>query len=128
MTMHLIKGVHVTGSKKKAKRKPGWREAEAEYQAFLKKHGVDVNQKPKKKEFVVYAEAKEKTFVRETKYYPSLSTKSVAGELPRSDTPKKETKQYTGDYIIGIATMHKSNMVPVGRGDDPKDYSTMRRN
>jgi hypothetical protein len=34
---------------------------------------------------------------------------------------------YTGDYIIGIATMHKSNLVPVGRGDNPVDYATMRR-
>jgi len=29
------------------------------------------------------------------------------------DTSKKESVHYTGDYMIGIATMHKSNAVPV---------------
>ncbi len=42
-------------------------------------------------------------------------------------TPKKESPKYSGDYIVGIATMHKSNLVPVGREDSPIHYSTMRR-
>ena len=37
---------------------------------------------------------------------PSASTNKI-------DTSKKETVHYTGDYLIGIATMHKSNAVPV---------------
>jgi len=41
--------------------------------------------------------------------------------------PKKEAQKYTGDYLIGIAAMHKSNMVPVGRGQDPRELATMRR-
>lgn len=44
------------------------------------------------------------------------------------NTAKKESNQYSGDYLVGIAVMHKSNLVPVGRNDDPKSYSTMRRN
>ena len=43
-------------------------------------------------------------------------------------TAKAETKRYSGEYITGLATMHKSNIVPVGKDDDPKNYSTMRRN
>ena len=43
-------------------------------------------------------------------------------------TAKKEANEYTGDYIVGVATMHKSNLVPVTREQDAKDYSTMRRN
>jgi hypothetical protein len=43
-------------------------------------------------------------------------------------TAKAETKEYSGDYITGLATMHKSNIVPVGRDDDPASYATMRRN
>ena len=31
-------------------------------------------------------------------------------------------------FIQGIATMHKSNLVPVTREGNPKDYATMRRN
>ena len=43
-------------------------------------------------------------------------------------TARKERQEYTGDYIVGIAQMHKSNAVPVGRGDDPEAYAQMRRN
>lgn len=39
---------------------------------------------------------------------------------------KKEENVYTGSYIKGIATMHKSNSVPVGNAD-PADFATMRR-
>ena len=41
---------------------------------------------------------------------------------------KKETMKYTGDLIQGIATMHKSNAVPVMKGtDQAKDIARMRR-
>ena len=43
-------------------------------------------------------------------------------------TAKAEAKEYSGDYITGLATMHKSNIVPVGKDDNPVDYATMRRN
>jgi hypothetical protein len=45
------------------------------------------------------------------------------------DIPKSNEKlTYSGTYIKGIATMHKSNSIPVGQDDDPVNYSTMRRN
>lgn len=40
---------------------------------------------------------------------------------------KKEMK-YTGDKLMGIATMHKSNMVPVFKQEDAEDIAKMRRN
>jgi len=41
---------------------------------------------------------------------------------------KKETMKYTGDLIAGIATMHKSNAVPVMKGtNQAKDIARMRR-
>jgi len=78
--------------------------------------------KRKKKEFVPYT-PEPTPYVRETPDYPSLSSSSI----PASGT-KTESQKYTGDYIVGIATMHKSNLVPVSRGDNPVDYATMRRN
>lgn len=78
--------------------------------------------KTKKKEFVEYAPSK--PYVRDTKEYPSLSTSNT---IPGA-CPAKERKEYSGDYIVGIATMHKSNLVPVGRGDNPEHYAQMRRN
>lgn len=38
-----------------------------------------------------------------------------------------EAKVYTGDKIIGIATMHKSNLVPIFSDSDAKDVARMRR-
>lgn len=41
---------------------------------------------------------------------------------------KKETPKYTGDLIVGIATMHKSNAVPVMRGTkQAEEIARMRR-
>ena len=63
--------------------------------------------------------------------YPSLmeqqmkdGTFNTKGEGMR----KKEPMKYTGDLIQGIATMHKSNAVPVMKGtDQAKDIARMRR-
>lgn len=44
--------------------------------------------------------------------------------------PKKPAKQYTGNELMGIGTMHKSNAVPI-RKDSPEaaiDIAQMRRN
>lgn len=40
---------------------------------------------------------------------------------------KPEPKVYTGKNLMGIATMHKSNMVPVFNSQDAEDISKMRR-
>lgn len=75
----------------------------------------------KRKKFEAYVP--ENNYVRDTVDYPS-------GDSPASSdvTNRPERTEYSGDYLVGIATMHKSNLVPVGKGDDPKHYSTMRRN
>lgn len=69
-------------------------------------------------------------------YVPSRSYVRVPESIPSFNTftnnanatAKAATKEYSGDYITGLATMHKSNTVPVGKGDNPIDYATMRRN
>ncbi len=40
---------------------------------------------------------------------------------------KKEEKKYTGDRLLGIATMHKSNMVPVFSQEAAEEIARMRR-
>ena len=67
--------------------------------------------------------------VRDTKHYPSVGNGVGVGLV-------KQPLQYTGERrLVGIATMHKSNMVPVFADDDDKDGSKqateiaqMRRN
>jgi hypothetical protein len=61
-----------------------------------------------------------KPYIRETKKYNSVDT--GVGNATKS-TPKV----YTGDKILGIATMHKSNAVPVFNSEQAKDISSMRR-
>ena len=43
------------------------------------------------------------------------------------DTAKKEAPVYTGDAMIGISVLHKSNGIPVFRQEDAIDISKMRR-
>lgn len=43
------------------------------------------------------------------------------------DCTKKETMKYTGTLVKGIATMHKSNAVPVISQQEAEDISKMRR-
>lgn len=42
-------------------------------------------------------------------------------------TDKRESLMYTGTLVKGIATMHKSNAVPVIDEEQMKDISRMRR-
>jgi hypothetical protein len=62
---------------------------------------------------------------------PSAMEEAIkAGTFNRgcSGGTKKETPKYTGDLIVGIATMHKSNAVPVMRGtDQAKEIARMAK-
>lgn len=40
---------------------------------------------------------------------------------------KKEANTYTGDKLIGIGNLHKSNLVPVFKDEEAKDLASMRR-
>lgn len=51
---------------------------------------------------------------------PSLITNSKFVAAP-------VVKEYTGTAMIGVATLHKSNAVPVFQEQDAKDISSMRR-
>ena len=64
--------------------------------------------------------------------YPSLMEQAVKDgtftTMGGDGMRKKEPMKYTGDLIQGIATMHKSNAVPVMKGtDQAKDIARMRR-
>jgi hypothetical protein len=48
-------------------------------------------------------------------------------ETTASYTDRRESLKYTGSLIKGIATMHKSNAVPVINEEQMKDISRMRR-
>jgi len=48
--------------------------------------------------------------------------------IPGGVAPKAEAKEYSGEQkLLGIATMHKSNMVPVFSKESASEISKMRR-
>jgi hypothetical protein len=60
-------------------------------------------------------------FRRETEKIPSKNPHNMAPCTKTAD------KVYTGDKMIGIGTLHKSNAVPVFRVEDAEDMAKMRR-
>ena len=68
----------------------------------------------------VYVAPENKPYQRETKQYASF------GDGVGVAT-KKESQKYTGTLIKGIATMHKSNAVPVLNQEQATEISNMRR-
>ncbi len=46
---------------------------------------------------------------------------------PGGSTANKDSVRYTGTLIVGIATMHKSNAVPILNQQEAIEVSSMRR-
>ena len=124
MTMHLLPVYYTTTStRKRRKKKTSKREAELlrEHEKFLKKHGVSREQLAEKK--ANRSSTAEK--ISTTSFAPekvSLSN-NVAGIAA-----KREPNKHTGKRkLLGVATMHKSNMVPVWDEDSAIEIARMRR-
>jgi hypothetical protein len=116
MSMHLV-GPHMTTTKYNRKqKKPNAKtvKANAEHEKWLAKMGVGKSKAKHTNEIPDYSTTQE----------VQLSNK-VAGH-----GPARESMTYSGErQLVGIATMHKSNMVPVfaDRKEDAKDIASMRR-
>ena len=70
------------------------------------------------------------TYRRQEEQYTSLMEEYMKnGEYHKiaGDCTKKESPKYTGNLIKGIATMHKSNAVPVISQQEAEDIARMRR-
>lgn len=63
----------------------------------------------------------------EAKTYRRESPQVPSGDTYDTFIAAKKEMKYTGDKLMGIATMHKSNMVPVFKQEDAEDISRMRR-
>lgn len=60
------------------------------------------------------------TYRREVPKYPS-------GDTYDKFVGAKREKQYTGDKLMGIGVMHKSNLVPIFKQEDAEEIARMRR-
>jgi len=104
--------VYYTTTRYNRKRKRKFSKALTEHERLLKKMGVKRN---------LNAES-----INEIPNYKIIKTVNTSDQIP-SNGNKKNINKYTGTEIMGIATMHKSNLVPVSRRKDAEDISKMRR-
>lgn len=107
--------IHTHTRKSKQKTQP--KAVREEYAKWLESHKPKKIVTPKNVPFTYSLSAPPG---RETVRHPSLNT-------GLGNATKAEPKVYTGDQMLGIATMHKSNSVPVFRKEDAVDISSMRR-
>lgn len=107
-------------SKSKKSRSKKLQQAHKDHEAWLKKMGISQSSLP--------VDAKG----RRTGIYdiPEYSTgPRVTSDCVAANGTARKSNTYTGDEIMGIGTMHKSNAVPIRR-DSPeaaKDLASMRR-
>ena len=99
------------------------RELDAEWKELLKRQGVEAEAKKRaramKAEPLVYR-LETPVGRTNTHHIPSLNTGGGVATLAPA-------KVYTGTKVKGIATMHKSNAVPVFSDEEAVDISKMRR-
>ena len=138
MTMHLLRGMSTLNTRKpsfkltKAK-EASWRDDFAIYNRELKRQGqprltweqyMDMRLGKTK-----VAKAVNKNSYVPTNTHPRYVDRQHIPSLDivAGNTNKRESQKYTGTLVKGIATMHKSNAVPVIDEEQMKDISRMRR-
>ena len=143
--MHLVRGMSSLNTKKNKKRKltlskiAKFQEEMFAHNKALRRKGLhdlqmDLQEyidychgewKPKAQKSVENNDFKPQksveTYRRATENIPSLSN-NISGIAA-----KKAPQEYTGTLIKGIATMHKSNAVPVIDKQQAQEISSMRR-
>ena len=110
-----------TNTRSKVKPKQKSKAEREQYAAWCEKHGIGKKIKPITQ--VTLPTVVLQPTVRKTEKIKSLGS-FVTGPVNTG----RPTLHYTGDNMIGIAAMHKSNLVPIFNSDSAKDVSTMRRN
>lgn len=123
MSMHLV-GPYLTTTKYNSKKKvPNTKKLQAvkaEHEAWLKKMGVGKSALPVDKKG-------KRVGIYDIPDYSVESSVKLSNNVAGSGA-KVEEKRYTGTLIKGIATMHKSNAVPIMNQSQAIEVSTMRRN
>ena len=130
MTMHMCGPALSLNGKKKGRFKyrnaeeaRKARELEADWKQLLKRQGVEAEAKKRRRALAAEPLVYNLTGATDragTAHIPSLGTGGGVAVLAPA-------KVYTGTKVKGIATMHKSNAVPVFSDEEAVDISRMRR-
>jgi hypothetical protein len=97
------------------------RELDASWKELQKKWEVDVEDKKRKRAL------KAEPLTYKLTAPAGRSTTHIPSKVTAGGSTAPIHKVYTGDKIIGIATMHKSNAVPVFSDEQAVEISRMRR-
>ena len=105
--------------KKRSKRTASAIKAEADHEKFLKKMGIKGDK--------CSGSTTSSNLVR-VGSTPTSPANQLTGSIPVGVAAKPEPKIYNGKRkLLGIATMHKSNLVPVWGEDQAIEIARMRR-
>ena len=147
MTMHLARGFSTLNTRKpqqkklttaqhnklieehrefnKRMRQAGRHDERMTFEEYVNRvHGKTATKR--KQEHLAPAEVK--TFTPKASGYRRETPTYQSGAISTGFAPLPEKKEYTGTLIKGIATMHKSNAVPVISDEEAESISKMRRN
>ena len=132
MSMHLEGPWLSTTGKKKGKKKFASaeharkaRELDESWEALQKKWGVEAEERKRRRALSAPVMLPTQTGVYRRDTGPRIP--SLNGGTDMSPATKKESPKYTGTLIKGIATMHKSNAVPIINEEQAVEISKMRR-
>ena len=129
MAFHLAHPAFSTTGKRKGKRKfrnadeaRRARENADSWQELLKRHEVE-RQKSRRARAMAAAPYAPKPVSYRGSEQPRIPSRETTWE----PCTKPAEKVYTGTKVKGIATMHKSNAVPIFSDDEARDIAHMRR-
>lgn len=129
--MHLMRGLSTTSTRKRKVKFTKRKQAElALFNYQRKKEGLEpldtmVAPRAHKAKFTAMKPSTVPTHAcyREGADVSKIPSLPFSGET----CARPADKVYTGDKMIGIGVLHKSNAVPVFSSDDAKDIAKMRR-
>jgi hypothetical protein len=127
--MHLHHPSLTLNGKRKGKQK--FASAEAKQKQLALQSEWEANQQ---KWAAMSKPTSKRVVFKSTQLSPTIPTNRTSNNhIPSLDTgvtgpvTVKQSQKYTGDKILGIGTMHKSNAVPIFSGEQAQDISKMRR-
>ena len=133
MTMHLQRGMTTinygkTNYKLNAKQRKARDKALAEQRKLLKKVGIDPDRKIDPSQFKVSFGSEVVSSGTNSQPVSSRVSPPEPTQWKESGLKSHKPQTYSGKQkLIGIAMMHKSNLVPVFSTKDAKEISKMRR-
>ena len=127
MSMHLVGPYMTTTQYSRKKKKPNAKQARAnaEHEKWLRKQGVHPEQLEAKKK-----KNADVSILSVPNYRSDSPAIPTSDFIPGGSTAPKERQTYSGERrLLGVAVMHKSNMVPVfaDKKQDAVDIAKMRR-